>query len=84
MIVVDHVCTYFALLRAMQPNSKIETQNSNLYIQFTLKRNFTFDQLIDKNVHVPDNGHSARVIARFLTRDARYLGWVGNRRAGMV
>ncbi len=37
----------------------------------TLKRNFTFDQLIDKNVHVPDNGHSARVIARFLTRDAR-------------
>ncbi len=31
MIVVDHVYTYFALLDAMQPNSKIETQNSNPY-----------------------------------------------------
>ncbi len=42
-----------------------------------LKRNFAFDQLIDKNVHVPDNGHSAHVIARC-------PGWVGNLRAGMV
>ncbi len=74
MIVVDHVYTYFALLRAMQPNSKLKIP---IHIEITLKRNFTFDQLIDKNVHVPENGHSARVIAR-------YLGWVGNRRAGMV
>ncbi len=37
-------------------------------IEITLKRNFTFDQLIDKNVHVPDNGHSARV-AREKARD---------------
>ncbi len=78
MVVVDYVYTYFALLRAMQPNSKIETQNSNPY------RNFAFDQLIDKNVHVLDNGHSARVIARFLTRDARCPGWAGNLRVGMV
>ncbi len=55
-----------------------------IHIQITLKRNFTFDQLIDKNVHVPDNGHSARVIAPFLTRDARCPDWAGNRRAGMV
>ncbi len=73
---MDHVYTNFALLRAMQPNSKIETQNSS--------RNFTFDQLIDKNVHVPDNGQSARVIAPYLTRDARCPGWVGNLRASMV
>ncbi len=72
MIVVDHVYTYFALLRAMQPISKIETQNSNPYRRI-LKRNFTFDQLIDKNVHVKDNCHSARVITQFLTRDARFL-----------
>ncbi len=55
-----------------------------IHIEITLKRNLTFDQLIDKNVHVPDNGHSARVIVRFLTRDARCPGWVGNIRAGMV
>ncbi len=47
-----------------------------IHIEITLKRNFTFDQLIDKNVHVPDNGHSAR--------EARWSGWVGNLRAGMV
>ncbi len=45
-----------------------------IHIEITLKRNFAFDQLIDKNVHVLDNGHSARVIARFLTRDARCPG----------
>ncbi len=55
-----------------------------LHIEITLKRNFTFNQLIDKNVHVPDNGHSARVIARFLTRDERCPGWAGNLRVGMV
>ncbi len=76
MIVVDHVCTHFALLRAMQPNRKLKLKIP-IRIEITLKRNFTFDQLIDKNVHVPHNGHSARVIAR-------YPGWVGNRRAGMV
>ncbi len=70
MIVVDRIYTYFALLRVMQPNSKIEAQHST-HIEIKLKRNFTFDQLIDKNVHVPDNGHSARIIARFLTRDAQ-------------
>ncbi len=53
------------------------------HIEITLKRNITFDQLIDKNVHVPDNGHSARVIARFLTRDALCTGWAGNLHAGM-
>ncbi len=31
MIVVDRVYTYFALLRVMQSNSKIETQHSNPY-----------------------------------------------------
>ncbi len=67
---------FFALLRAMQPISKIETQNSNPY-RNALKRNFTFDQLIDKNVHVSDNGHSARVVARC-------PGRAGNLRAGMV
>ncbi len=55
-----------------------------VHIEIKLKRNFTFNQLIDKNVHVPDNGHRARVIARFLTRGARCPGWVGNLRAGMV
>ncbi len=55
-----------------------------IQIEITLKRNFTFNQLIDKNVHVPDNGHSARVIASFLTRNARCPGWAGNLRAGMV
>ncbi len=55
-----------------------------IHIEIMLKRHFTFDQLIDKNVHVPDNGHSASVIARFLTRDARCPGWVGNLRAGIV
>ncbi len=55
-----------------------------VYIEITLKRNFTFNQLFDKNVHVPDNGHSARVIARILTRDARCPGWAGNLRVGMV
>ncbi len=55
-----------------------------IHIEITLKRNFTFDQVIDKNVHVPDNGHSARVIACFLTHDARCPGWVGNyARAGL-
>ncbi len=54
-----------------------------IHIEITLKRNFPVDQLIDKNVHVPDNGHSARVIARFLKRDARCPGWVGNLHAGM-
>ncbi len=47
-----------------------------VHIEITLKRNFTFNQLIDKNVHVPDNGHSAR--------DARCPGWAGNLRVGMV
>ncbi len=49
----------------------------------TLKRNITFDQLIDKKVHVPYNGHRARDIARFLTRDACCTGWAGSLRAGM-
>ncbi len=70
MIVIDHVYTSCAIIRELQPNSKIETQNSNPY------RNYAFDQLIDKNVHVPDNGQSAR--------DARCPGWAGNLRAGMV
>ncbi len=52
MIVVDHVYTYFALLRAMQPNSKIETEIKN-QTEITLKRNFTFDQLIDKKRACP-------------------------------
>ncbi len=68
------------------PCSQITKQTLKIpiYIEITLKRNFTFDQLIDKNMHVPVNGHSARVIARFLTRDAPCPGWVGNLRAGMV
>ncbi len=48
-----------------------------VHIEITLNRNFTFNQLIDKNVHVPDNGHSARVIALC-------PGWAGNLRVGMV
>ncbi len=55
-----------------------------IHIEITLKRNFTFNQLIDKNVHVLDNGHSARVNPCFLTRDARCPGWAGDLRAGMV
>ncbi len=47
-----------------------------IHIEITLIRNFTFDQRIDKNVHVPDNGHSARV--------ARENGWAGKQRMGMV
>ncbi len=68
------------------PCSQIAKQKLKIpiRIEITLKRNFTFDQLTDKNVHVPDNGHSARVIARFLTRDARCPGWAGNLRVGMV
>ncbi len=41
-----------------------------MHIEIKLERNFTFDQLIDKNVHVPDNGHSARVRALSHTRRA--------------
>ncbi len=68
------------------PYSQIAKNKLKIPIQLeiTLKRNFTFDQQIDKNVHVSDNGHSARVIARFLTRDARCPGWAGNLRVGMV
>ncbi len=76
MIVVDHVYTYFALFRAMQPIAQKKLKIP-VHIEIALKRQFTFDQLIDKNVHVPDNGHSARVIARC-------LGWVGYLRTDMV
>ncbi len=68
------------------PCSQIAKKNLKIpaHIEITLKRNFTFNQLIDKNVHVQDNGHSARAIARFLTRDACCPGWAGNLRVGMV
>ncbi len=58
---MGRVCTYFALFRTMQLNSKIETHP--IKTETTLKRNFTFLQLIDENVHGPDNGLCARVIA---------------------
>ncbi len=55
---MGRVYTYFALLRAMQPYSKIETLSSYPDRNYA-KKNFTFEQLIDKNAHVPDNGRSA-------------------------
>ncbi len=55
-----------------------------IQIEITLKRNFAFDQLIDKNVHVQDNSRSARVIVHFPTRGARCPGWVSKLRAGIV
>ncbi len=60
------------------PRSQKQNINSKfqIHIEITLIRNFTFDQLIDKNVHVPDNGHSARV--------AREKGWAGKQHMGMV
>ncbi len=80
---MGRVYAYFALHRAMQPNGKkrtqIQTQAEN-----TLKRNFTFDRLIDKSVHVPDNGHRARVFGRFLTRDRRCTAWAGKLRVGIA
>ncbi len=72
MIVVDHVCTYFALLRAMQPNSKIEIKIP-IHIEITLKRNFTFDQLIDKNVL----SHARRALPRLVRQSTRGHG-LGN------
>ncbi len=61
------------------PYSHIAKQNPKIPIQIeiTLKRNFTFNQLIDKNVYVRDNGRSARVIAPC-------TGWVGKLRVGIV
>ncbi len=59
------------------PWSSIQKQEWKILIPTGLMRNrkFALDLLIDKNVHVPDNGHSARVITSTI--------WAGKLRVGI-
>ncbi len=76
-LVVGRVYAYFALHRKIRTQFQTQAEKKP-------KSNFTFDQLIDKNVYVPDNGRSARVIGLFLTRDLRCTAWAGELRMGIA
>ncbi len=56
---MGRVWTYFALVRSIQlkRSRKIFTQTET-----TLKGDFTFGQIIDKTLHVPDNGCACKLL----------------------